>query len=156
MTIVVLALFVAQQATLTPAETKKHVGEMATVCGKVVSTRYASSSRGQPTFLNLEKAYPNQVFTVVIFGEHRPRFGEPEKEFANQTICATGKIEEYRGVPQIVAKEPKQITKSDAAREVEEPALCLKSSASTNLIATILGNASPTSAASIQTVVAGG
>jgi hypothetical protein len=41
----------------------------------------------------------------------RAKFGEPEKEFANQNICATGKIEEYRGVPQIVATDPKQIEK---------------------------------------------
>jgi hypothetical protein len=48
---------------------------------------------------------------VVIFGSDRAKFGEPDTEFATQTICATGKVEEYRGVPQIVATDPKQIEK---------------------------------------------
>ncbi len=37
------------------AEAKDRVGETATVCGSVVSTRYAASTKGQPTFLNLDK-----------------------------------------------------------------------------------------------------
>ena len=65
----------------------------------------------QPTFLNLDQPFPQQIFTVVIFGSDRSKFGEPEKAFLNQTICATGTIEDYRGLPQIVAKEPKQIVK---------------------------------------------
>ena len=44
------------QKTLTATEAKAHVGEHATVCGKVVSTRWAESSRGSPTFLNFDQA----------------------------------------------------------------------------------------------------
>lgn len=105
-------VLVVVQASLTPAEAKAHVGEMATVCGKVVSARFAESSTRQPTFLNLDQPFPKQIFTVVIFGSDRSKFGEPEKEFLNQTICATGTIEDYRGLPQIVATEPKQIVKA--------------------------------------------
>jgi len=36
---------------LTAAEAKDHIGEQATVCGKVASTRYAATTRGKPTFL---------------------------------------------------------------------------------------------------------
>ena len=36
------------QKKLTAAEAKDHVGETATVCGNVVSTRYAASTKGQP------------------------------------------------------------------------------------------------------------
>ena len=111
-----LAAFLLAQTSLTPVEAKGHVGEMATVCGKVVSARFAESSNRQPTFLNLDQPFPKQIFTVVIFGSDRSKFGEPEKEFLNQTICATGTIEDYRGLPQIVAKEPKQIVK-EVSRE---------------------------------------
>jgi site-specific recombinase XerD len=58
---VVLSSPVAAQKKLTAAEAKDHVGETATVCGSVVSTRYATGTKGQPTFLNLDKPYPNQA-----------------------------------------------------------------------------------------------
>jgi len=45
------------QQKLTAAEAKDHVGETATICGNVVSSRYADSTKGQPTFLNLDKPY---------------------------------------------------------------------------------------------------
>ncbi len=40
---------------LTATEARAHIGQTATVCGEVVSTRFASSTRGRPTFLNLDK-----------------------------------------------------------------------------------------------------
>lgn len=100
----------AAVATLTAAEAKDHVGERATVCGKVVDSRYASSSRGKPTFLNLDRPYPRQVFTAVIWGEDRAKFDEPEETYRDKKICVTGKITSYRDVPQIAVSEPEQIT----------------------------------------------
>lgn len=67
------------QKTLTATEAKAHVGEQATVCGKVVSTRWAESSRGSRTFLNFDQPYPNQVFTLVIWGADRSKFAEPRR-----------------------------------------------------------------------------
>jgi DNA/RNA endonuclease YhcR with UshA esterase domain len=97
------------QSRLSTAEAKNHIGETATVCGSVVSTRYASSTKGQPTFLNLDEPYPKQVFTILIWGESRSKFGTPESDYKGKKICITGKITEYRGVPEIVAESPKQI-----------------------------------------------
>jgi DNA/RNA endonuclease YhcR with UshA esterase domain len=95
---------------LAAVEAARHVGRSATVCGEVVTATYASRSRGQPTFLNLDRPYPNQVFTVVIWGEDRKAFGRPEVELLGKVICVTGRIEQYQGRPQIVAREAKQIT----------------------------------------------
>jgi hypothetical protein len=75
----------------------------------VVSTRYAASAKGRPTFLNLDKAYPNQIFTVLIWSSDRSKFGAPENDYNGKRICVTGKITEYRGVPEIVAEAPQQI-----------------------------------------------
>jgi DNA/RNA endonuclease YhcR with UshA esterase domain len=97
------------QQKITAADAKNHIGEEATVCGNVASTRYASSTRGQPIFLNLEQPYPNQIFTVVILGRNRAKFGNPESEYSGKRICVTGKIEDYRGVAEIEAKVPGQI-----------------------------------------------
>jgi DNA/RNA endonuclease YhcR with UshA esterase domain len=104
----ILAAPAFSQKKLSATEAKDHIGETATVCGSVVSTRYAASTKGQPTFLNLDKPYPNQIFTVVIWGSNRRKFGEPEVEFRGKRICVGGKIAEYRGVPQIVAEDPQQ------------------------------------------------
>ena len=108
-----LFLFLCQslvtQTKITPAEAKRHIGENITVCGNVASTRFAESTSGQPTFLNMEKPYPNQIFTVIIWGKNRAKFGNPEVDYNGKRICVTGKIEDYKGVPEIEAKTPGQI-----------------------------------------------
>jgi hypothetical protein len=98
-----------QAKKLTAAEAKDHIGEQATVCGKVASTRYAATTRGKPTFLNLDKPYPSQVFTVLIWGESREKFGNPEERYRDKQVCVTGKITEYRKAPEIVVSEPQNI-----------------------------------------------
>jgi hypothetical protein len=74
------------QKKLTAAKAKDHIGETATVCGSVVSTRYAASTKGQPTFLNLDKPYPNQIFTVLIWGTSRSKFGTPEADYKGKNV----------------------------------------------------------------------
>ncbi len=93
----------------TAAEAKDHIGEQATVCAKVASTRYAATTRGKPTFLNLDKPYPGQVFTVLIWGENREKFENPEVKYGDKQICVTGKIIEYRKAPEIVVSKPQNI-----------------------------------------------
>jgi hypothetical protein len=97
------------QKNLSAAEAREHVGENATVCGEVASTHYAARSRGNPTFINLDKPYPSQIFTVLIWGSDRPKFGAPEERYQDKHICVTGMISDYRGVPEVVAHEPSQI-----------------------------------------------
>ena len=111
------------QQKLTAAQAKDHIGEEAVVCGVVASTRYAATSRGRPTFLNLDRPYPNQVFTVVIWGENRAKFGKPEVDYEGKRICVTGTITSYRGVPQIVVDEPEQIKiqQEKKSRQGERP-----------------------------------
>jgi DNA/RNA endonuclease YhcR with UshA esterase domain len=99
----------AQTKKLTTAEAKDHICDRATVCGKVVSTHYAKSSKGEPTFLNLDEPYPREVFTILIWGSDREKFGMPEDEFKGLRVCVTGKITSYRGRPEIVATEREQI-----------------------------------------------
>ncbi|MGA8735801.1 MAG: hypothetical protein WB558_17925 [Terriglobales bacterium] len=101
---------VQAQKPLSTAEARNHIGEHAMVCGEVMSTHYATRSRGNPTFINLDKPYPNQVFTVLIWGSDRPKFGDPEDTYRSKSICVTGKISDYKGVPEIVAYAPSQIT----------------------------------------------
>lgn len=88
----------------------QYVGSRKTVCGNVESPTYARGSSGQPTFLNLDNPYPNQIFTVVIWGRNRDNFPDaPEQMFSARRICATGLIQTYRGVPQIEATDSSQV-----------------------------------------------
>lgn len=99
------------QDFITPTEAEAHVGKQRTVCGRVASTTFVMQSRGQPTFLNLDRPYPNHIFTVVIWEQIRPKFQTPPENFyRGKQICVTGLISTYRGVPQIVVDEPSQIS----------------------------------------------
>jgi hypothetical protein len=89
-----------------PQDAVQYVGQTATVCGVVASARYSARTKTRPTFLNLGQPYPRQVFTVVIFGDERPKFGEPEVTFAGKRVCATGRIELYRGKPEMILNDP--------------------------------------------------
>jgi len=94
---------------ISASEASRYVGDRKTVCGDVESATYAASSRGQPTFLNLDKPFPQQIFTVVIWGRNRSQFPEsPESTYRNRYICVSGLIETFEGVPQIEATGPNQ------------------------------------------------
>ena len=91
-------------------QARKHVGRVVTVKGPVVDTYFASSSNGQPTFLNMGVAYPNtRRFTIVIWGEHRSRFGSPERRYYRRTVCVRGLVEMYNGAPEIQLGSPSLI-----------------------------------------------
>ena len=86
------------------------------------SADYAQSSSGRPTFINLDKPYPNHSFTLVIWGDNRGNFGEPpERTYMNQRICVTGMIESYRNSPQIVVTTPSQITREGSGNRALTP-----------------------------------
>jgi hypothetical protein len=93
---------------ITPRQAKRHIGRVKTVCGRVASTKYARYSNGRPTFLNLGKPYPNQLFTILIWYEYRSLYPRPpERMFRYKTVCVRGLIGKYGGVPQIVARTNK-------------------------------------------------
>jgi hypothetical protein len=99
----------AQTAHLTSREAKNHVEEKATVCGKVVGIHFVSSGKGQPTFVHFDEPYPDQIFTLVIWGSDRAKFGRPEELYRDKGLCVTGKITIYLGIPEIVASNPSQV-----------------------------------------------
>jgi hypothetical protein len=95
--------------SLTADQAKAHEGENATVCGTVASERTATSSRGEPTFINLDSAYPKQVFTILVWGDDRKNVGEFPR--VGSHICAKGPISDYHGVPEIVVRNSEQLSK---------------------------------------------
>ncbi len=91
-------------------EAKAHVGETLTVCGPVAVATRLESARGRPTFLNFDRPYPNQTFTVVIWGDAAEKFPQPPARlYEGKSLCVTGRIETYKGRAQIVVRDPEQI-----------------------------------------------
>jgi hypothetical protein len=95
---------------ITAGQAKDYIGKQATVCGVVASANFAARSKRQPTFLNLDKPFPDHIFTAVIWIEDRPKFGTPEATLKGKRICVSGLIESYQGKPEIALKDPKQLT----------------------------------------------
>ncbi|MEZ5009303.1 MAG: DNA/RNA non-specific endonuclease [Chitinophagales bacterium] len=99
-----------KKGQVTAEQAKYFIGDECTVCGTVVSTKFLETSNSQPTFLNLDKKFPDQVFTLVIFGKDRVNFTyEPEKYLYGKTICIKGKVDERNGTPQMIISEESAI-----------------------------------------------
>jgi DNA/RNA endonuclease YhcR with UshA esterase domain len=111
--LVVSFLFVTFKSftqTVAVEDVKNHVGEKVTILGKIADGRYLGSVAKKPTLLNINKAYPNQPLTVIIYGDNRNAFGyKPEEALLNKNVFVTGKVSLYNGKPQIEVERPDQI-----------------------------------------------
>lgn len=96
----------------TPEAAKHLIGKETIICGRVGSTRFAENSRGFPTYINLGPAFPNHVFTIVIWGRDRASFPKPPENLSG-VICVSGEIADFSGTPQIIVRSPKQISSSE-------------------------------------------
>ena len=109
-TLLIVCPIAAYAAPLSPEEAASHVGESATVCGLVASTRYAAQAAATPTFLDFAKPYPNQTFTAIIFGGDRAKFGAPELTLREKNVCVTGQIFLYQEKAEIILRDPTQLS----------------------------------------------
>ena len=106
----ILLLHTSAQQKIDLGEVDKHIGDSVTVCGKIFGGKFLSSSNNQPTFLNMGAEYPNQLLSIVIWGNTRKLFSyKPEEKLKNKNVCVTGKIETYKNKPQIVIQQVQQI-----------------------------------------------
>jgi hypothetical protein len=94
--------------TLSTSQARAHDGDSAKVCGVVGNEHTAQGSQGKPTFLDLDSAYPEQVFALVVWDQDREKVGPLPHPGAH--ICATGVINYYHGVPQIVVRSGSQFS----------------------------------------------
>jgi len=111
-----IAVAEERPGSISAGEAAAYVGQTETVCGVVASSKFAQTSNRSPTFLNLDRPYPNQVFTAVIWGADRGKFKEsPEVAFQGKRICVNGPIQVYRDKPEIIVTSPSQIRLDAAA-----------------------------------------
>lgn len=78
-----------------------------TVCGEVVSTK--KHAKGH-VFIDLDKKFPNQIFSVTIFESSIQNFDyQPEVYLKDEEVCFTGMITEFNGTPNMVIQHGKQV-----------------------------------------------
>jgi len=75
---------------LSPEDAAGHIGEIATVYGVMVSAEHEANVQNQPTLLDLGKPHPNAIFTAVIYGDNRQKFGTPGDLTPRQTHLRDG------------------------------------------------------------------
>ena len=99
------------QKAIELAEISSHVGDSVTVKGKIFGVKYLEAAKNTPTFINIGAAYPHQLLTIVIWGDVRKKLGyiPEDSKFAGGMATVTGKLEVYKGKPQIVITDPKQL-----------------------------------------------
>ncbi|MBV9573758.1 MAG: hypothetical protein JOY93_06860 [Acidobacteriales bacterium] len=98
---------------LTSADAKNHIGETATVCGTVVDSKvwkYGIGGKGRPINLDLDQPEPNPVFYFVTFGDDRTKADDVAPAYKGKQVCVTGKVDQLRGTPFIMATEKTQIS----------------------------------------------
>lgn len=93
-------------------EVANHIGDSVKVKGRIFGVRYLETANNTPTFINIGAAYPNQVLTVVIWGDVRKKldYTPEDKKYAGGMAVVTGKVELFKGKPQIVIHTPGQLT----------------------------------------------
>ncbi len=67
-----------------------HIGEKVEICGTIVDT---FRSKKNNVFLNVDKKFPNTLFTFTIWSRNTANFSyEPEVELLNQRVCIKGEV----------------------------------------------------------------
>ncbi len=78
-----------------------------TVCGTAVSIK--KSDKGH-VFINLDKKFPNQVFSVTIFSSNTSNFSyQPEIYLKDKKVCFTGEIKEHNELPSMIIENEKAV-----------------------------------------------
>lgn len=81
-------------------QAKYHVGNTATICGTVVSTR--RTAKANAIYLNLDRVHPNQAFYATVWDSNGPNFHyDPETFLLNKKVCISGKVTLYDDIPRI-------------------------------------------------------
>lgn len=111
----------ASPAHFKAAEAKSHIGEIATICGKVVDTKvpkYGLVGHGKPVTFDVDQPEPNPVFYFIAFGTPAGGPQEAIAAYQGKEVCVTGKIDLVPNgtTPFILASDRSKITVLDGAK----------------------------------------
>ncbi|MEJ7682808.1 MAG: hypothetical protein WKG06_34100 [Segetibacter sp.] len=107
----VLSLTTFAQTGSQPKEPLNQNGDTVNFFGFVTKANYSADLKGSPTLMNLSGKDFTQSLTLIVWSTDRSKFKEaPETAFLNQYVQVKGKIEIYKGKPQIILHSEKQIS----------------------------------------------
>ncbi len=107
--ITALAIYSASaQTVIASKDAAKHIGDSVSITAKVFGGKLFSPSN--MTLLDIGGYNPNQELTIMIPGTSREKFtGHPEVDYKGKDITVIGRIINYKGKPEIVVTDPKQL-----------------------------------------------
>jgi hypothetical protein len=105
LSVLALAAPAEKPRVITPDEAAKHVGEVVVVQGTISQLAVTVNLT---THINFGGQYPNHVFTATIFKAKQTLF-PGIRDLDGKLVQVEGLVHLYRGKPEIVLEEPKQI-----------------------------------------------
>lgn len=86
------------QDTITTVKVKDYMDKEVCVLGKVVSFKLASEGK-YTNYINIDKPYPESIFTVVITNNYLEKLNIKIEDLKDKTIYVKGKITIYKNDP---------------------------------------------------------
>lgn len=94
------------------SEARAHVGKTVAVVGPVMRITKSKNTRGNPSWVDIGGVFPNANRLVLVVWENKiSQFPSVEKQsLTGQDICVIGKIEIFKGVPQVELAQAGQLS----------------------------------------------
>jgi hypothetical protein len=99
------------QETITTSQAKEYIGKEVILKGKIASIKLASEGKST-NYINIDKPYPENVFTVVISNKYL----EEHQLDLSQSV---GKEITVKGIISVYEKDPKKIPQIFNPLEIE-------------------------------------
>lgn len=80
---------------ISPELAGNYQGKEVLVTGKVVSSYFAENESGSPTFLNLDKPFPDNALSIIIFKNYLDTLKLNTLDLENHQIEVSGKVSQY-------------------------------------------------------------
>lgn len=95
------------QTKIAAKDAAKHIGDSVLVMAKVFGGKSFASNM---VLLDVDGFNPNQILTLMIPADDRAKFKtDPVEDFKGKDVIITGKIIDYKGKPEIIIHDPKQL-----------------------------------------------
>ena len=89
----------------------KHKGDTVNIIGFVASTQFKASSKNACTLMTVKMNNSKDLIRLLVLNSDRENFAEaPETAYLNQYVQIIGKVELYKGMPQIILHSDRQIS----------------------------------------------
>ena len=108
-----LSFTVWAQKDIKLEEVKNHIGDSVKVEAIFTGVKVFVDDDNRPTLslINLGGEYPNQLLTVAVYPSYKGQYKVmPEEGFKGDKAIVFGKIELYKGKPQIVVRSSNQLS----------------------------------------------